>query len=132
AAANDCAKAQYKLACLYADGIGVEQNDRLAAVWFYRAATRCNTEIKVEIALRFYHGVGVKTDIRLARQLLNQAALDGSPRAYYKLSMENSASEIEEDDPDRPLAEAIAKSCRANERRPALAFRASRRFQLED
>ena len=79
------AKAQNNLAGLYAEGLGGERNDVLAAKWFQRAADQGVTQAKFNLSNFYEEGKGVPRDARKAVALLESAASDGDIDAAFNL-----------------------------------------------
>jgi TPR repeat protein len=81
------AKAQYKVAKMYVQGKGVEQDHVEAARWYRRAALRGDPESQVELAQSYFLGRGVKQDLDQAREWSKIAAKAGFARAQHFLGV---------------------------------------------
>lgn len=81
------AQAMDALGDRYRAGRGVEQNDALAAVWYYQAAEAGNPEAMFDVAVMFFYGYGTDQNIPAAREWLNRAAKANEPRALFYLGL---------------------------------------------
>ena len=81
------AKAQYKVAKMYVQGKGVEQDYVESARWYRRAALRGHPESQVELAQSYFLGRGVKQDLDQAREWSKFAAEAGFARAQHLLGV---------------------------------------------
>lgn len=79
-------RAQYRLAQMYAEGVGVRKNDRTAAHWFRQAAERGSIEARYELALMYSIGRGVSRDPSRAAHWYGLLAADGHLTAQYVLA----------------------------------------------
>ena len=59
AASSGSPDAQYALAQLYAAGIGVRQDDSLAAQWYASAARLGLVPAQIDYAIRLFNGTGI-------------------------------------------------------------------------
>ena len=73
AAAQDCAEAQYWLARLYDDGVGVEQSNELAFAWYKKAAEQGFAEAYYYLASSYRDGKGVAQNDQLAFDWITKA-----------------------------------------------------------
>jgi TPR repeat protein len=80
-------EAEYWTACAYRYGLGVDQNDAIAAFWLQKAADHGVADAQFEMSQSFYDGIGVKSDLNQAYHYLHQAATNNHPKAQYKLAM---------------------------------------------
>lgn len=79
--------AQFNLALLYANGLGVAQSPPEARRWFQAAAEQGNTQAQYNLALMLQAGDGVPRDIRAARQWYEKAARAGLAAAQNNLGL---------------------------------------------
>src|SRR5437867_4469900 len=84
-AARDDPIAEYKLAQMYAHGIGVAGNKKEAQTWLERAAQHGSTEAQYELGNALREGVGVVQDYERAEKWLQLAAATGNGDAQYAL-----------------------------------------------
>ena len=75
------ADAQYRLALLYRDGLGLPQNPAEAAGWFLRSAQQGDARAQTEIGILYATGKGIAQDIKQAFAWLGKAAATGDARA---------------------------------------------------
>lgn len=81
------ANAQYNLGLLYRHGRGVEQNDRLALVWFSRAAQQGLLDAQYNTGLMYMEGRGVAVSKRDALEWWQLAAERGHAAAQHNLAV---------------------------------------------
>jgi uncharacterized protein len=86
-AASGNVAAQFNLARMYDNGIGVPEDDAEAAVWYSRAAAAEFTPAQRELAMAYIQGEGVASDPAKGIQLLHDAADAGDADAEYELGM---------------------------------------------
>ena len=79
-------RAQYRLAQMFAEGIGVPRDDRAALRWFREAAEQGSTEARYELALVYSLGLGVPQDRSRAAYWYRLLAEDGHLTAQYLLA----------------------------------------------
>ena len=79
-------RAQYRLARMYAAGIGVRQDDRAALRWTRQAAERGEVEARYDLAFRYTRGRGVRADHSLAAHWYGLLAEDGHATAQDLLA----------------------------------------------
>ena len=79
-------RAQYRLARMFAEGIGVTRDDRVALRWFRQAAEQGSTEARYELALIYSLGRGVPRDRSRAAYWYGRLAEDGHLTAQYLLA----------------------------------------------
>lgn len=84
-AASGDARAQYNLAIMYRDGLGVEQNDVQALSFFIQAAEGEHMLAKYAVGLAFRHGRGSDVDANAAIEYLSEAALQGHALSPLKI-----------------------------------------------
>ncbi len=80
------ADAQQLLAQMYEQGLGVEQDTRLASTLFLQAAEGGNAAAQVKIASMYLQGKGLKKDYWEAMKWSRKAALKGNPEAEANLA----------------------------------------------
>ena len=80
------AEAQYDLALMCANGVGVEQNLGQAIVWATAAAERGHAAAQYLLGTSCANGVGVERELRAATKWLTKAADQGHERAAFKLA----------------------------------------------
>lgn len=79
-------RAQYRLARMFAEGIGVPGDERAASRWFRQAAEQGSTEARYELALMYSLGRGVPRDRSRAAYWYGLLAQDGHLTAQYLLA----------------------------------------------
>ena len=84
-AANNDPVAEYRLAHMYANAIGVDGNKKEALKWLERAAEHGNTEAHYEFGDALREGAGVVQDYERAAKWLELAAAHGNADAQYAL-----------------------------------------------
>ena len=80
------AQAQYELAELYANGLGVRTDLDVALYWYRQAAQQEVAEAQNELALRYLLGRGVPQDYEQAAYWYRQLAEDGHAPAQHLLA----------------------------------------------
>ncbi len=76
-------KAQFMLARMYFEGLGVEQNYEEAFKWFEMAAL--HIEAQFNLAVMYLEGIGVKKNYEEAFKWFEMAALQGDRKAQFEL-----------------------------------------------
>lgn len=76
---------QYTLACMYAEGDGIPQDDRRAFFWFMEAAKRRHPAAMRRLAQCYYQGIGCAKDSDRAVMWLRLAAEAGDYTALQML-----------------------------------------------
>ena len=71
------AAAQFNLALMYEDGIGVTQDDKEAVKWYRLAAEQGYALAQYNLATMYYRGEGVILDIVIAHMWFNISASNG-------------------------------------------------------
>jgi TPR repeat protein len=77
--------AQFDLANMYADGVGVPKDEKKAIVWFEKAANQGYDKAQNEIGVRYYIGNGVEKDMSKAATWMEKAAKQGMAGAQLNL-----------------------------------------------
>jgi uncharacterized protein len=77
--------AQLKLARAFEAGIGVRQNDQLAAEWYRMAAEQGNSEAQDSLGAKFLIGRGVERNKEQAVNWFRKSARQGDASAMYHL-----------------------------------------------
>src|SRR3990167_1589244 len=77
--------AEYQLAYLYQNGLGVDKKPELAVAWYMKASSQGLPEAQFAMATLYYYGVGVEQGLSMAVTLYNQAASKNNPEAEYML-----------------------------------------------
>ena len=85
AAVQGDAKAQYGLGLMYANGIGVRQDDQIARHWYEKAAAQGHARAQFNLGVMYANGQGVRQDDQIARQWFEKAAEQGHAQAQYNL-----------------------------------------------
>ncbi|NVO06929.1 MAG: sel1 repeat family protein, partial [Rhodoferax sp.] len=80
------AEAQYDLALMCANGVGVAQNLAQAIAWATQAAERGHAAAQYLLGTSCANGVGVERELRAATKWLTRAADQGHERAAFKLA----------------------------------------------
>lgn len=81
------APAQFRLGMMFAEGFGIQQNLRQAALWFERAAQQNNVGAQWTLARLYRVGAGVRKSDTLALRWLQQLAEQGFAPAQYQAGM---------------------------------------------
>lgn len=84
---RDYAPAQFSLATMYADGVGVERDLKQAAHWYGKAAAEGNVQAIYNLALMYSDGRGVAKDDQKAAFWYRKAAYFGFAEAQYNLAV---------------------------------------------
>ena len=87
AAANGDVFAQFEVATRFAEGHGVQQDQKLAFVWYERAATRGLASAQFRLAAYFERGIGVAADLERAKIWYRRAAEQGHVKAMHNLGV---------------------------------------------
>jgi len=85
AAIQGNAYAEERLGDLYALGLGVPVNPKLAYDWRVKAANRGILQAQVKVGKMYQEGIGVGKDIGQAIYWFRRAATEGNPEAQYML-----------------------------------------------
>jgi len=82
------AAAQYNLACMYMNGMGVGRDYALARHWLEKAAqgNSADCDAQFTLATLYERGLGCNVDLEAARSWYERAAQNGSGRAQYDLA----------------------------------------------
>jgi hypothetical protein len=86
AAAQGHAQAQQALGISYAQGIGVETDEKAAVLWFRRAAEQGYPLAQYNVGVSFYHGRGVTQSYDETVRWLRLAAAQGEPDGLCNLA----------------------------------------------
>lgn len=78
--------AQYDIALMYANGLGVSKDMEQAFVWTKSAADKGHGQAQYMVARAYHQGLGVAADIRQAMNWYRRAAEQGSEKACLNLS----------------------------------------------
>ena len=78
--------AQYTLARIFYEGVGVKQNLEFAATWAREAAEQGHPEAQYVLAHMFSHGEGVEKNLEQAVYWTKRAAEQGYIKAQYRLA----------------------------------------------
>lgn len=78
--------AQYNLGIMYANGMGVPQDNGKAAVWFYKAAKGGDARAQYNLGNLYAEGLGVPKNIFDAAYWYSKAADQGLAGAQYNLA----------------------------------------------
>ena len=74
-------QAQFNLAVMYVNGLGVAADNVEAASWYRRAAEQGNTSAQYNLGLMYYNGDGVAQDNVMAHVWTSIAAANGHENA---------------------------------------------------
>lgn len=74
-------RAQYDLAVLYDQGLGVPQSDALALRWYTRAAEHGEPRAQYNLGLMYMNGQGTSPDVVLAYYWISLSLAQGNQRA---------------------------------------------------
>lgn len=103
AAVRDDTDAQNYLGVMYAQGLGVARDDRVAADWFFKAAVLGYPEAQVDLAYMYAEGRGVQQDNKAAVSNYRAAAIAGFQPAMTRMAEIYEKGELGEA-PDAALA----------------------------
>lgn len=81
------ANAQYNLAVMYANGIGVKQDETKAFLWYTKAACQGYANAQYNLGLMYEKGNGVTQDFMEAQNWYKKAAQQGIADAQYSLGI---------------------------------------------
>jgi localization factor PodJL len=87
AAAQGNASAQLEVATRLAEGKGVKQNFKEAALWYERSATQGQAIAQYRLATLYERGMGVKADRELSKDWYQRAAEQGNLKAMHNLAV---------------------------------------------
>lgn len=87
------ADAQYKLAGMYQQGLGMSVNMTLAMTWMEKSALQGHALAQLSLGRLFAKGIDVPRDAHLARYWLNLAAAQGEQDAVVMLSELNATED---------------------------------------
>ena len=79
-------EAQFQVGVIYERGIGIEQNQSLAAQWFEKSALQGYTDAEFNVAIMYAVGRGVEADEGKAMMWLAKAAKQGDKEARKLLN----------------------------------------------
>lgn len=79
--------AQLKLALAYESGVGVSQDDRLAALWYRKAAEQGNSDAQDTLGSKYLVGQGLEQDKKEAVNWFRKSARQGNANAMYHLGV---------------------------------------------
>ena len=105
---------QYGLGMLYAMGnpaLGIERDEKQAAVWYQKAAEQGHAEAQFALGLFYEDGRGVARDVQMALSWYRKAANQGHPIAKQKVAALTSGATSPDMDPaTAPATEQTATS----------------------
>jgi hypothetical protein len=84
-AAGGSVTAELKLARAYESGLGVPQDDRLAAQWYRKAAERGNSEAQDALGAMYLVGQGLEQNKDEAARWFQKSACQGNASAMYRM-----------------------------------------------
>ncbi|MEO0670539.1 MAG: hypothetical protein AAFZ05_00775 [Pseudomonadota bacterium] len=87
AAANGKPSAQFEVGARYAEGRGVDQDFKMAAVWYERAAKQGFPLAQYRLATLHERGLGLAKDVQLAKYWYLKAANQGTVKAMHNLAV---------------------------------------------
>ena len=90
---------QYNLGVMYAQGLGVAQDNQKAMTWFRQAAEQGDSFAQFNLGAMYVNGQGVPKDVVMAYALINLSAAQGNENAISaqpELEKMLTDSEIEE------------------------------------
>jgi hypothetical protein len=91
------ADAQFNIGNIYYNGIGVDENDKEAAVWYHKAAKQGHAAAQFDLASMYYIGQGVEENDEKAKKWYRKAAKQGHHDAQVALQrIENPFGLIQE------------------------------------
>ena len=80
------AKAEYRTAIYYAQGIGTQRNEKTAVDWYLKAAEKGYADAIIALGNAYREGKGIPKDDNKCLQYYEQAAALGDARAIYILA----------------------------------------------
>lgn len=86
-AGNGNPRAQVILGRCYENGLGVDQDQAVAAQWFQLAAEQNDSEAQVLLAYCYEVGAGVPKNPQFVVDLMTRAANHGNPEAQFNLAL---------------------------------------------
>ncbi len=98
------AQAQWGIAHLYLQGLGVRQDVELGAEWAKKSAKQGYVEALSLLAGMYARGVGVPKDVAKAIQLRKRAAATGDALAQYNLALAHLRGRLVRKDVDAAMA----------------------------
>jgi localization factor PodJL len=87
AAANGDASAQFEVASRLAEGKGLDQDLKDAAIWYQRAAANGFAMAQFRLGTLYERGMGVKVDAQRAKVWYERAAAQGNVKAMHNLAV---------------------------------------------
>ena len=99
---------------LFAEGLGVQRDRKMAAVWYQKAADLGDINAKFALGLLYAKGDGVEKNASAAAKLFEQAAKGGNVAAKYNLGLLYASGEGRPQDSARAAA-LIAEAAKAGE-----------------
>jgi TPR repeat protein len=81
------AAAQYRLALMYTEGKGVTRDDKVALMWFQRAAEQGDVSAQYEAGVSYATGAGPAKNDAEAAKWFRRAAEQGMPYAQLNLGL---------------------------------------------
>ena len=89
-------EAQYEVALMYANGIGVPQSVEQAVNWLQQAAQRGMAGAQYLLGTRFESGIGVPQSVQLAMLWFGRAAEQNHVKAIYRLGRLHARTHMEQ------------------------------------
>jgi localization factor PodJL len=113
AAANGDPSAEFEVAARLAEGRGIQQDFKQAAVWYQRAAARGFAPAQYRLGTLYERGLGVKADLGRAKAWYKSAAEKGNVKAMHNLAvLDASGSSADFTSAARWFAEAAERGVR--------------------
>ena len=84
---KDIMSAQYNLGVMYANGVGVPQDDKTAVKWYTLAAEQGHASAQYNLGVMYRKGQGVPQDDKTAVKWYTLAAEQGDAAAQYNLGL---------------------------------------------
>lgn len=81
------ASAQYYVALMYDQGVGVEQDSGIAIRWYKRSAEAGHIDAQYNLGVAYARGNGVQRDLAQAAQWWQRSARQGNVDAQYNLGL---------------------------------------------
>lgn len=80
-------EAQYYLALMYDNGVGVEKDSAMAAHWYHKAAIRGHSDAQYNLGIAYSRGEGIARDMSQALLWWREAGLQGNMNALFNLGV---------------------------------------------
>jgi TPR repeat protein len=79
--------AQYNIALMYEQGLGIEKNEKEAVFWYKESAKKGNSAAQYNLGVCFENGIGTEVDFKKANYWYRKASVQGDELAVANLGM---------------------------------------------